>query len=112
MERLFRNFTRGVPKAGRPEGLTVEVILTPEEAMRGVTVPVGVPGLEPCPRCGGTGRVWMFPCALCGAVGSIASDHVVRVTIPPRIQSGSIIEAPLYGLGIDNLCLPLYTRVE
>jgi molecular chaperone DnaJ len=113
MDRLFRSFTGvGVPKAERPEGLTVEVILTAEEALRGVTVPIGVPGLEPCPHCGGTGRVWMFPCGLCGAAGSVASDHVVRVTIPPRIQSRSIIETPVYGLGIDNLYLRLYIRVE
>jgi len=49
VERVFWNFTGlGVPKAGRPEGLTVEVILTPEEAVRGVAVPIGVPGLYRC----------------------------------------------------------------
>ena len=49
VERLVRNLTRvGIPKAERPEGLTVEVILTPEEAVRGVAVPIGVPGLHRC----------------------------------------------------------------
>ena len=97
VDRLFRNFTGvGVPKAERPEGLTVEVILTAEEALQGVTVPIGVPGLEPCPQCGGTVHVSLFPCVSCGAEGAIASDRVVRVTIPPLIQPRSIIEEPLY----------------
>jgi hypothetical protein len=44
VEPPFRNFTRvGIPKAERPEGLTVGVILTPEEAVRGVGVPISVP---------------------------------------------------------------------
>ena len=113
VDRLFRNFTGvGVLKAERPEALTVEVIVTPEEAVRGITVPIAVPGLEPCPHCGGTGRVWMFPCASCGAEGAIASDRVVRVTVPPLSRPRSIIEAPLSGLGIDNLYLRLFVRVE
>jgi len=113
VDRLFRNFTGvGTPKAERPEALTVEVILTPEEAMRGVTVPIGVPGLERCPHCGGTGRVWLFPCASCEAEGVIAGERVVRVPVPPLIRPGSIIEAPLYELGIKNLYLRLHLRVE
>lgn len=112
-EALFRNFTGvDLPKAQRPEPLTVEVILTHEEAVRGVTVPIGVPGLEACSHCGGTGGVWLFPCASCEAEGAIATEHVVRVTIPPLSRPTSIIQAPLYGLGIDNLYLRLYVRVE
>jgi hypothetical protein len=49
LERVSRNFTGiGLPKTEGPEGLTVEVILTPEEAPRGVEVPIAVPGVESC----------------------------------------------------------------
>ena len=48
LERLFRNFTGIVPKAERPEGLTFEVILTPDEAVRGVEVPIAVPRILSC----------------------------------------------------------------
>jgi molecular chaperone DnaJ len=113
VERLFRNFTRaGIPKAERPEGLTVEVILTPEEAVRGVVVPIGVPGLHRCPDCGGAGHVWLFPCASCGEEGVIATERIVRVTIPPLIRAGAVIEGRLHGLGIDNLYLRLHVRIE
>jgi len=61
VERVFRNFTGvGGPKAERPERLTAEVILTPEKAMQGVGVPIGVPALHRCWDCGGTGHVWCF----------------------------------------------------
>jgi hypothetical protein len=112
-ERLLRNFTGlGVPQAERLEGLTVEVILTPEEALRGVEVPLGVPGIHRCPECGGTGRVWLFWCACCGGEGAIATERVVRVPIPARIHSGSVMEVPLDGFGIHNLYLRLYVRIE
>ena len=113
VDRFFGNFTGvGVPRAERPERLTLEVILTPEEAMRGVTVPISVPGLQRCPDCGGTGRMLLFPCASCRAEGEVARHRIVRVTIPPLIQSRAIIEAPLSALGIDNLVLRLDVRVE
>jgi molecular chaperone DnaJ len=113
VERLVRNFTGvGIPKAERPEGLTVEVILTPEEAVRGVVVPIGVPGLHRCLDCGGAGHVWLFPCASCGEEGVIATERIVRVAIPPLIRPGAGIEGPLHGLGIDNLYLRLHVRIE
>jgi molecular chaperone DnaJ len=113
VERVFWNFTGlGVPKAERPEGLTVEVILTPEEAARGVAVPIGVPGLHRCTDCGGTGHVWLFPCGSCGEEGVIATERIVRVTIPPLISPGAVIEGPLHGFGIHNLYLRLHVRIE
>jgi DnaJ-class molecular chaperone len=113
VERLFRNFTRvGIPEAERPEGLTVEVILTPEEAVRGVVVPIGVPALHRCPDCGGAGHVWLFPCASCGEEGVIATERIVRVAIPPLIRPDAVIEGPLHGLGVHNLYLRLHVRIE
>jgi DnaJ-class molecular chaperone len=113
VERRSWTFTRsGRSTAERLEGLTLEVILTPEEAARGVAVPIGVPGLHRCPDCGGTGHVWRFPCWSCGDQGVIATERIVRITIPPLIRSGLVIEGPLHALGIDNLYLRLHVRIE
>lgn len=113
VDRVVRNFTGlGVPKAERPEGLTVEVLLTPDEALRGVEVPLVVPGIHRCVECGGTGRAWLFPCASCGGEGAIATDRVIRIPIPAGVRSGSVIEGSLDGLGIHNLYLRLYVRIE
>jgi molecular chaperone DnaJ len=113
VDRVVRNFTGlGVPKAERPEGLMVEVLLTPHEALRGVEVPLGVPGIHRCLECGGTGRAWLFPCASCEGEGAIATERVIRIPIPAGVRSGSVIEGPLDGLGIYNLYLRLYVRIE
>jgi DnaJ-class molecular chaperone len=112
-ERLFRNFTGvGVPKAERAEGLTFEVLLTPDEAARGVEVPIGVPRIAPCGACGGTGHVWLFPCASCGETGVTAWERVIRIPIPAGTRSGAIIELALDGVGIRNLYLRLCVRIE
>jgi hypothetical protein len=111
VDRISPNFM-GLRVPKRPEGLTVEVILTPEEAMQGVAVPIGVPGLHRCPACGGTGYVWLFPCASCGEEGMIVTERIVRVTIPPLVRPGAVIEGPLHGFGIHNLYLRLHVRIE
>ena len=50
-ERFIRNFTgEAIPKGERLESLNVEVMLSPEEAARSVTVPVGVPVFYTCQR--------------------------------------------------------------
>ena len=113
LERVFRNFTGiGPPKTEGPERLTVEVILTPEEAPRGVEVPIAVPGVESCFECGGSGRVWLFPCASCRGQGRIVTERIVRIPVPPLVRPESIIEMPLHALGMHNLYLRLYVRIE
>lgn len=68
--RFRRNFTGlGVPKAERLEGLTAEVLLSPEEARRGETVSLSVPVFSPCPVCHGAGRDWLFPAPTAGSKG-------------------------------------------
>ena len=113
LERVFRNFTGiGLPKTEGPEGLSVEVILTPEEAPRGVEVPIAVPSVESCFECGGSGRVWLFPCASCRGQGWIVTERIVRIPVPPLVRPESIIEMPLHALGMHNLYLRLYVRSE
>jgi molecular chaperone DnaJ len=112
MERLLRNVTGlGVPKAERPESLTLEIILEPEEVARGVRVPIGVPAVARCPRCGGAGHVWLFPCASCRQKGVVATERIVDVTIPARVRPGTVIDVPLQGLGIHNLYLCCLVRI-
>ena len=112
-DRFLRNFTgMGVPKSERLEGLSFEVLLTPEEASRGCVVPVGVPVFSRCPQCGGSGHDWVFPCAYCQQQGMIEGEERLRIRIPPMAPSGSIYEIPLRGLGIHNFYLRLHVFVE
>ena len=112
-ERFVRNFTgEGIPKGERLESLNVEVILSPEDVARGVTFPVGVPVFYSCRQCGGSGRDWLFPCVNCNAQGIIEEEETVRVCIPPVVPDRTIIEVPIYGLGIPNFYLRLHIRIS
>jgi len=111
-DRFLRNFTGvGVPKSEHLEDLNFEVLLWPEEALRGCVVPVGVPVFKHCPRCGGSGRDGVFPCPYCRQ-GMIESEEMVRVRIPPMCRSGSVFEIPLQSLGIHNFRLRLHVFLE
>ena len=112
-ERFLRNFTgERVPKSEQLESLNVEVILSPEEAARGVAVPIGVPVFYTCPQCGGSGRDWLFPCIDCNAQGMIEQEATVRIRIPPMIPDRAIIEMPIHGLDIHNFYLRLHIRIS
>jgi DnaJ-class molecular chaperone len=111
--RFLRNFSgTGVPKSEQLEPLNFEVVLTPEEASSGVTVPVGLPVFSRCPQCGGPGRDWLFPCVYCQEQGMVESEEVVQIHIPPRTRPGSVMEIPLGGLNIHNFYLRLHVLVE
>jgi hypothetical protein len=111
-DRFLRNFTRrAVPKAERPEGLTCNVVLSPEEAARGGVLPIQVPVFLRCPTCSGTGRSWLFPCIDCGATGILEEPATIRLRIPPGLRSGSRFTAPLADLGIGNLILEVLVRI-
>jgi DnaJ-class molecular chaperone len=112
-ERFVRNFTgENIPKGERLEALNVELLLSPEEAARGVTVPVGVPVFYRCPQCGGSGREWLFPCLDCGGQGTIEEEETVRIRIPAMIRDRAVVEVPIHGLGIHNFFLRLYIRIS
>jgi DnaJ-class molecular chaperone len=112
-DRYARNFTgRHVPKAERAEALTLELILTPEEAALGCRVPIGVPAIEVCGRCGGAGHDGLFPCLGCGGSGLVEGRRTLWVSLPPLIRSGSIVEVPLDGFGVHNFYLRLHIRVS
>jgi DnaJ-class molecular chaperone len=112
-ERLLRNFThRGVPKAERPQALSVEVILTPEEAAWGGVLSIGVPVDEVCSACGGAGNDWLFPCLHCRGDGTVSRIQPVQIRIPRSLSLGLVPEVPLETFGINNLFLQIRLRVS
>ncbi len=111
-DRFLRNFSGvGVPKGERPQALTVQVELTLEQATQGVEVPIGVPVFERCPRCGGTGEDWLFPCMGCNQEGYVERQRVVRLRVPGGVRHGEVFEVPLEALGIANLYLRLQVLI-
>jgi DnaJ-class molecular chaperone len=112
-EHFFRNFTGvGVPKGERAEGLNIEVVLSSEEAFRGILLPIEVPTLDVCHACGGTGRDWGFPCSVCRGEGSVEWERTVGLRIPPGVRPGSLFEIPLDHLAIRNFYLKVHVFVD
>ena len=76
---------------GDPPGAAAEpdVVVTPQEAFWGATVPLDMPVRRTCAACGGRGEVWSDWCAACGGVGDLAGRLPVNLRIPAGVQDGT-----------------------
>lgn len=93
-DRYVRNFTRrGVPKSEHVEGLTLEAVISPEEAATGTTLLVGVPVFEIQGR------------------AMVEKRRTITVQTPPFLRAGTILEYPLEQFGIENLYLRVHVLV-
>jgi molecular chaperone DnaJ len=110
--RLWSNFTLLTrPKAETIESLNVEIILSPEEALRGGQVRVFIPSQFKCPVCEGRGGVGPFECWRCDGRGIVAGEYPLLVSFSAGI-SGNVVEIPLDRFGIQNFYLKVYFRVS
>jgi len=111
-DRLWSNFTLLTrPKAETLESLNVEIILSPEEALRGGQVRVFIPSQFKCPACEGRGGAGPFECWRCDGRGIVAGEYPLLVSFPAGI-SGNVVEIPLDRFGIQNFYLKVYFRVS
>jgi molecular chaperone DnaJ len=111
-DRLWSNFTlRTRPKAEAIESLNVEILLSPEEALRGGQVRVFIPSQFQCPTCDGHGGVGPFECWRCEGGGIVVGEYPLFVSFPGGI-SEYVVEIPLDRLGIQNFYLKVYFRVS
>ena len=112
-ERFCSNFESfGHPKAERLESLTMEVVLSPEEARFGSRVRVRIPARVRCTECGGRGSVGFYECWYCEGHGAVTTDYPVEVPVPPGTRDGDAVRIPLTQFGIANFYLTLLFRVS
>jgi DnaJ-class molecular chaperone len=69
--------------------LSAEVVLTPQEAFWGTTLPLDVPLRGTCPRCGGRGEIWDEWCVACGGDGEVSARHELRLRVPAGVEEGA-----------------------
>jgi len=80
-----RQYTR----RGQDSSYPVEVTL--EEAYHGCQRKLQLQEDNPCPACGGTGRVGRRACTMCNGSGKVANLKRLEVKIPPGVKDGSKI---------------------
>ncbi len=71
------------------EELSAEIVLTPHEAFKGTTIPMGIPVRQTCLRCGGRGETWQEWCELCGGCGDVRALHDVELRVPAGVRAGT-----------------------
>lgn len=112
-DRLWSDFTTlSRPKAETLESLTVEVVLTPEEARAGGAVRVEIPARSTCPTCGGHGAVETYECWRCAGQGHLTLHYPLSVSYPAGVTDGYVVRVPLEDFGIENFYLTVQFRVS
>jgi molecular chaperone DnaJ len=112
-DRLGSNFSGlARPKAEMPENLTVEILLSAEQARQGGSVRIMIPAQLPCPTCRGRGWVGPFECLRCNGTGVIRDEYPIDISYPPGISTSYITQIPLDQFGIHNFYLTAYFRVS
>ncbi len=110
LDSLFGDVLRGFrpsgrrarPRRGRDIEHSVEVTL--DEAFNGTSRILTLQNEEPCPTCGGTGRVRNAVCSMCRGAGVVVRPKRLEVKIPPGVKDGSHVRVagqgePAYGGG-------------
>ncbi len=110
-ERIWSNFTSVArPKSEKIESLTCEIILTPEEALRGGKIRIMVPARISCAVCSGKGGIGPLQCWKCNGQGFAINELPLVLSYPPG-TTNQVMEISLDRYGIHNLYLIAYLRV-
>jgi len=109
--RLWSNFDLSTrPKAETLESLTVDVLVSEEEAFAGGSVRVLVPTRMRCHRCGGHGGIGPYECWRCQGQGFVTAECPVDVSYPAGLRRDYLVRVPLDDLGISNAYLTVRFR--
>lgn len=102
-ESAIARASRDIASAGKrsdaPEKVTIELIVSRRDAVRGGLLEVVVPSCAPCLSCRGSGSEGLFPCEDCDGEGVRRVQELLRFRVPGNVGDGTLLEAPLRGLG-------------
>ena len=92
--------------------LFLEIILTPEEAMRGGQLPLTLPLWKTCERCGGTGSRDGLICGSCRGQKRTKLLKNVSLEIPPEIKGDKELTVALDEIGLPKTNLFVTIRIQ
>lgn len=92
--------------------MTMEVLLTRDQARRGGQIRIHIPIQHPCPVCDGLGDSGSTQCLGCDGSGWNARDFSLLVDYPPGIQDYYKVAIPLDRYGIPDICPVVLFRIS
>ena len=95
-----------------PEPVRAEISLSPEDASRGLVVPLAIPVRALCEPCGGRGEIWADPCAHCDGTGTSLVQHAVRVPVRPGVADGATIRFRLASPAAGSVSVEVQVAVR
>jgi len=115
-DEFFEGFLPGFFNAerGRIRGkdLYFEAILSSREAQRGGLFPIFVPVHERCSRCRGTGYAEGFFCPVCSGYGTVDSERVFSLNMPPNVKHGTEITLSMEDIGLREVYLHVRVLID
>src|SRR5437773_2411162 len=101
LHRWRQNFDPAhAPKShATPRELSVDVLLTPDQAAAGGSLPMEFPVARLCQRCDGTGSTGFYRCDQCDGHGMEWRTARVDVLLPRAVRDGTIISTTLDHVG-------------
>lgn len=84
-------------KAQRGEDITVDMMISRDEAQEGIIKSVQVHHTELCRRCSGTGKVNGIICSICQGEKQILTVRKIDVRIPAGVKGGSKVRVAKEG---------------
>jgi DnaJ-class molecular chaperone len=110
-DRLWSSLTGAArPKGETIESLTIEIPITPQQALSGGTARVLIPAQARCPVCLGRGNTGLFVCLQCDGSGVVLDEYPLLVDFPAGVGDYAV-QVPLDGFGIHNFYLNVCFRV-
>ena len=108
LDRMRHAFFGAVPVVS----LSAEIVLSPEEAFWGTTVPLGVPLRRTCPRCGGRGETWQEWCHSCAGGGEVSAPHEMHLRVPAGVREGERFRFSVTPAGAPHTTVEIRIRIR
>jgi DnaJ-class molecular chaperone len=104
VERLWSDFQpRTRRRAERPESLTVDVALSPQETFTGGQVRILVQGRVVCSSCLGQRHAGSYQCSRCQGYGAFRDEYPLVVSYPAGLQRDYVVCLSLDDLESENI---------
>jgi DnaJ-class molecular chaperone len=92
-----------------PASLAAEVLIGPDDAVRGAVLSLDVPVTATCASCEGTGGQ-MFDCGRCAGDGKVSRRLPVPVHVPAGTREGTVFQIRTDDPAVPSILLTVHLR--